>query len=80
MKKILKLVTEKYASFALKTSVLCWILAVLAALAILFVLFQSGYTPEESEGEIVITDSYGNVLTDEPEMQTPQEDSPDESN
>lgn len=52
----------------------------LAALAILFVLFQSGYTPEESEGEIVITDSYGNVLTDEPEMQTPQEDSPDESN
>ena len=43
------------------------ILAVLAPLAILFVLFQSGCsgcTPEESEGEIVITDSYGNVLTD----------------
>ncbi|MGN0844389.1 MAG: hypothetical protein ACI4QT_04120 [Kiritimatiellia bacterium] len=79
MKDILKLVAQTCASFASKNRVPFWILAALAALAILFGLVQSGYTPEESEGEIVITDSYGNVLTGEPEMQTPQEGSRDES-
>ena len=79
MNKKLKLVVEKCASFASKNRVPLWILAALAALVILFGLVLSGYTPEESEGEIVITDSDGNVLTDEPEMQTPKEGSSDES-
>ena len=79
MNSKLKLIAGKCASFASKNRIPLWILAALAVLAILLGLVQSGYTPEESEGEIVIIDSDGNVLTDEPEIQTTTEDSSDES-
>lgn len=79
MNKNLKLIGGKCASFASKNRVPLWILAALAALVILFGLVLSGYTPEASEGEIVITDSNGNVLTDEPEMQNQKEGYSDEN-
>ena len=85
MNKKPKPVAKSCSSFTSKNGALLWIVAVLAALGILYglgILYDlvlSGYTPEESEGPIVITDSKGNELTGEPESPPSNEDSSNKS-